>query len=255
MIAFDERQAETQEALAFVADGSLLEENSDLRAYGSNAEQAQSTEILAQDASPAIDLKHVIGLLRRRWLRRFDRASQDLAKYFAVSVKERSDADLKRILKKAGMTVEFKLTQDVRDALNAIVAENVSLIKSIPEQYLTQVEGLVMRSVVAGRDLKTLTDELQQRYQITRRRAAFIAIDQGNKSTSAIQKIRYLDAGIERAVWHHSHAGREPRPTHVANDGKEYDVKTGWWDPAVKQHIIPGFLPRCRCFSSPILPE
>ena len=53
------------------------------------------------------------------------------------------------------------MTPAVRDAFNASLAENVGLIKSIPEKYLQQVEGVVMRSYSAGRDLETMVKELK----------------------------------------------------------------------------------------------
>ena len=42
----------------------------------------------------------------------------------------------------------------------------------------------------------------------------------------------------------------------VDNDGKEYDIKTGWFDPdpKVRKHIRPGELIHCRCLVTPVLP-
>ena len=37
--------------------------------------------------------------------------------------------------------------------------------------------------------------------------------------------------GVDEALWLHSHAGKEPRPTHLANDGKRYKISEGWYDP------------------------
>lgn len=88
------------------------------------------------------------------------------------------------------------MTSQMNNALQATIAENVGLIRSIPEKYFTEVEGLVMRSVARGRDLSYLTDELQKRYGITRRRAAFIARDQNNKATSVVQSARQQALGI-----------------------------------------------------------
>lgn len=224
-------------------------------AYRREDDRIASLAGLAADAPPSAVLQDVIRRLRRRWLRRFDEGALDFAKFFATAAHRRSDEELRKILKHAGFSVEFKISQEVRSALRAIVDENVSLIKSIPQQYLTQVEGQVMRSVLAGRDLATLSDEIEHQYGVTRRRAEFIARDQNDKATGAIQRLQYLDLGIERAIWRHSHAGKYPRPTHVANDGREYDVREGWWDPAVQAYIRPGQLVSCHCFSQPILPR
>ena len=81
-------------------------------------------------------------------------------------------------------------TPAMRDIIDATVTANVSLIKSIASEYHTEVEGLVMRSVTAGRDLSFLTDELEKRYGITRRRAANIALSQNNLATSALRRAR-----------------------------------------------------------------
>ena len=208
---------------------------------------------LAQD-SAADELRDAVKLLRRRWERRFDKAAQELAAYFAKGVTQRSDDELRKILKKAGISVEFRMTAAARDVLKAIVAENVSLIRSIPEKLLLDVEGAVMRSVVAGRDLGQLSHELQHSFGVTRRRAALIATQQNNSATSAIQKVRFLELGIEEAVWEHSAAGRVPRPSHVANSGKTYKIADSWYDPYEKKYIRPGELINCRCFSRPVLP-
>ena len=72
--------------------------------------------------------------------------AQELAAYFARSVQRRSDATLKNILKRGGVAVEWQMSP----RLEATINQNVSLIKSIPEQYLSQVEQAVMRSVQTG---------------------------------------------------------------------------------------------------------
>jgi hypothetical protein len=210
--------------------------------------------LMAMD-TPSTEIGIVIRRLRRRWLARFADASQDLARYFAKAVYRRNRDELGRILRQAGMTVELRVGRHVQDVLGAIVHENVSLIRSIPEQYLTQVEGSVMRSVLAGRDQASLVADLQQQHGVVRRRAEFIALHQNNSASNMIQRVQFLDMGIERAIWRHSHAGRVPRPSHVANDGKEYDVRDGWFDPHEQKYITPGQLPNCRCFSQPILPR
>ena len=55
-------------------------------------------------------------------------------------------------------------------------------------QRITNVEGLVMRSVQTGRDLRQLTTDLQEQFGVTRRRAAFIARHQSNKATASMTR-------------------------------------------------------------------
>jgi SPP1 gp7 family putative phage head morphogenesis protein len=209
---------------------------------------------MAQDETPAAALRRAMAQLRRRWLRNFNEGAKELAKWFATASTERSDAALRAILKKAGFTVEFTMTPAARDILAATTTANVALIKSIPQQYLNQVEGAVMRSVQAGRDLKSLTDELQTHYGVSRRRAAFISRDQNNKATAAMTRARQAELGITEATWMHSGGGKHPRPTHVAMNGDRYEVGKGMWDPAVKRFIFPGEEPNCRCVSKAVVP-
>lgn len=209
--------------------------------------------LVAQDALPSAALQKALKKLGRRWQKRFNESSLNLAKYYTKAMAKRSDAQLKSVLKEAGFSVQFKMTRELRDVMNATIAEQVGLIRSIPQKYLHDVQGLVMRAVVQGRDLKELRNELQKRYHITKKRAAFIARDQNNKATAVINRTRQLGLNIQTARWRHSHAGREPRPTHVANNGKKYDVKKGWYDPAIKKWIWPGTEPNCHCTSESII--
>jgi SPP1 gp7 family putative phage head morphogenesis protein len=202
---------------------------------------------MAQDESPAKELERLLKGMGVQWSKRFEEAAPRLARYFAGSTRRQSEAALRRILRESGITVKMTMTRGLRDVLNAVVADNVALIKSIPQQYHTQVEGLVMRSVTEGRDLEQLTRDLRDRFGVTERRARFIALDQSNKATSAIRREREMSVGLEDAIWLHSAAGKEPRPTHVANSGKRFSLSEGWYDPAVRKRIWPGTEPRCRC--------
>jgi SPP1 gp7 family putative phage head morphogenesis protein len=210
--------------------------------------------VMAQDRTPADELRDTIRKLARRWQKNFDEAAPELAQYFSRAVAERSSATLKAILKTAGFTVKFKITPAMRDIMSATVGQQVSLIKSIPSQYFTNIEGIVMRSVQTGRDLAQLTNDLQEQFGVTRRRAAFIARDQNNKATASMTRARQDELGITQAIRVHSGAGKHPRPTHVAMNGTKYDVSKGMRDPAVKRWIFPGEEINCRCISKSIIP-
>ncbi len=204
--------------------------------------------------SPAMALRDALRRLAKRWQDRFDAAAPKLADYFSREMAGRSDAALAAILKDAGFTVRFRMTRAMNDVLQATIQANVSLIKSIPATYLEKVEGAVMRSVQTGRDLKSLTDEIEALGVVSSKRAAFIARHQSNMATSALTRVRQVELGIVEAEWMHSHAGREPRKTHLKMDGKRYAIAKGMWDPAVQKFILPGELPNCRCTSRPVLP-
>ena len=214
-----------------------------------------SSDAMAMDDYSSTILARALQRLRRLWSRRFDDMARRLAAYFAQDVSKRTDEQLKKILRDAGLAVKFEMTKAQRDVLGAIVHENVSLIKSIPRKYLDQVEGQVMRSVTTGRDLKQLTDELHETHYASRKYAAFVARDQNNKATGAIQRVRFLENNIEECIWMHSGAGKHPRPTHVkaGRDKVRFKVSEGWWDPHEQQYIWPGYLINCRCSCRPVV--
>jgi SPP1 gp7 family putative phage head morphogenesis protein len=214
--------------------------------------------IATEDAAP-------IGpeLLRRAlekwgaiWRGRLDDLSLDLSTKFADKTFNATQAQLRASFKAAGLTVAFKPTAASRAAYQAVVAENVNLIRSIPEQYLKDVQTQVWQSVMKGSDLGTLSRQLQKDYDVGHRRAALIARDQNAKAKAVIENTRRKELGITEAIWMHSTAGKEPRPTHVAMDGKRYKLDRGMWDKdkRVQAYIYPGELINCRCVSRAVLP-
>jgi SPP1 gp7 family putative phage head morphogenesis protein len=130
----------------------------------------------------------------------------------------------------------------------------VGLIKSIPAQYLQEVEGIVMRNYTSGRNVRAMAEEIRGRYKVASNRAWLIARDQSNKANAVVQRTRQTELGIKEGIWLHSHAGKTPRPTHVAMNGKRYEIAKGMYDSAVKKWILPGELVNCRCQGRSVLP-
>lgn len=221
--------------------------------YWVRAAYRANEPVMAADAVPAKELQKAVKKLAKRWNRNFDEAAPELAKWFSKNAAKRSDKKLKKILRQGGFSVKWRMTKAQRDILHATVNQNVSLIKSIPQQYLKNVEGDVMRSVQTGRDLDGLVKDLMKNYKVSFKRAAFIARDQNNKCTSALNRARQQELGITHAIWMHSHAGKVPRPTHVKMHGKKYSLAKGMWDSHEKKWIHPGELINCRCTQRPVV--
>lgn len=208
--------------------------------------------LIAEDASPVNEALKLMRQLAKRWIKKFNDSAPKIAEAYVNAMGNTSDKAFKQSLVDAGFAVKFQVTPAIRDALNASIAENVSLIKSIPAQYFTEVEGIVMRSYTEGRDLETITKELKKRYGITQRRAELIARDQSNKLNATVVRTRRLELGLTKAVWMHSGGGKEPRKSHVAFSGKEFDVDKGAYIDG--EYILPGQLINCRCVSKTVLP-
>lgn len=188
------------------------------------------------------------------WVRKFNRLSLDLSRTFARKSFGITEAAMRAKLKDAGFTVEFKPTPHSVETYHAVVAENVGLIKSIPQQYLDDVKGAVWRSVMQGADLDELSRGIRESYGVSHRRAALIARDQNNKAKAVIENTRRVELGIVEAIWQHSHGGKQPRPTHVRMDGKRFKISAGMYDSDEGRSVWPGELINCRCTSSAIIP-
>ena len=207
---------------------------------------------VAMDESPAAQLEETMAGLSREWSQKFAAFAAEIGGSFGKKATAFADRSLKASLKDAGFTVDFTMTREANDVMRATIAEQVGLIRSIPQESLTQVQGMVMRSVQTGRDMGTLSAELQQQFVVTKRRAAIIARDQNGKATASITRVRQQALGITQARWVHSTAGRHPRPEHVAFNGKLYDITKGAW--LENRWTWPGMEINCRCISAPIIP-
>jgi SPP1 gp7 family putative phage head morphogenesis protein len=209
---------------------------------------------LAQDDDPIVTLRTVMRVWGRLWQKKFDDLSKDIARSFAGRTARYTDAALRRRMKEAGFTVRFRPTPRQISAYRAIIAENVGLIRSIPQQFLKDVEQSVWSAVQRGGSMSELSTTIRKKYGVTYRRAALISRDQVMKSKSVLENARRAEIGITEAIWQHSSAGKEPRPTHVRMSGKRFKIADGMYDSAEQRNVQPGELINCRCTSRAIIP-
>lgn len=234
----------------------LIDEMHDSTQYWIPAGYKQTpprVEQLAQDAStPADKMRTRLNGIAKRWFNKFEEASKKIAETYIKKQFAASNSAFRQALLDQGFAVKFTLTPAMRDALNASLNANVALIRSIPVKYFEQVQGAVMRSYSIGADLQQLTKDIKALYPIASDRAVLIARDQSNKANAVVNRTRQLELGITKAKWMHSHAGKVPRPSHVAANGKEFDVSDGMYLDG--EWVQPGEAINCRCTSRAILP-
>lgn len=131
------------------------------------------------------------------------------------------------------------------------IAENTRLIKSIPQQYLSDVEGVIRNGVSQGLSSRDLAKQIEARFGVSQSRAKLIAVDQTAKANAALTEYRQKDLGVTEYIWETSNDERV-RPKHKAADGKRYS-----WDkpPAVTGGYHPGRDIRCRCWARSVWPD
>ena len=136
----------------------------------------------------------------------------------------------------------------LEDKLSAFVTGNVSLIKDISEKGITDMTSLIMTRVEAGDSNRTIAKAIEERLEVTRRRARFIARDQVAKLNGKLTELRQAEAGVEEYIWRAVKDGAT-RASHLQNDGKTFR----WDNPPATGH--PGEDFQCRCTAEPLLEE
>lgn len=228
-------------------------------AYRNDPPRMTALVNMAQDATvePSAKMKRVLSDLAKRWIKKFDDSAPLIAETYMRSQFKASDNSFKQALKDAGWTVKFTLTPTIRDALNASMQENIGLIRSIPAEYLQQVQGVVMRSYTAGRDLKGMIDGINALYPKVSDRAVIIARDQSNKANAVVNRARGLELGIREGIWMHSGAGKVPRPKHLkaGKDKLRFELAKGAPVGEGGDYVLPGQEINCRCTWRCVLPK
>lgn len=222
-------------------------------AYGEDA------PLIAQDARRKLPSEKLVDLMekiRGRWAKRLEEEAPTIGRWFAGKVHSSVSRQKRSAVKDAGLPAAFSVNFDKGrvsdDVFNGIVQENTRLIKSIASSYLDDVEGIVMRSVTTGRDIKGLSSELSARYGVTKRRADFIARDQNNKATEALARAQDKAAGVTKGVWIHVPGKYSSRESHLKMNNKEFDLSKGLYDSEAKTWVLPGELPGCQCSYRPL---
>lgn len=220
-------------------------------------EKPLAENYFAQDASVASQAEILMNALMAKFSKILNIKAKTLAESMVKTETKNSATSLKASTKKISDSLTLNtnfVNKDLKEILKASVSENVNLIKSIGEEYLTQVKGSVLRSITTGNGLASLVPALQKQKGISYRKAKNIALDQTRKVYNNINVERMRVLGFEEYEWLHSGGGQRPRKDHIAMNGKIYrldnppviDRKTG-------ERGHPGQAINCGCTMRPVV--
>ena len=148
------------------------------------------------------------------------------------------------------------ITAEMKEMLTASAAESTALIKSIPQKYLGDLGGSVMRSIVSGNGLADLVPELERHTVAIKNWAKNTALDQTRKVYTHTNIERLKKAGIKQFEWVHSGGGLHPRKLHQEMNGKIYDMDNPPVIGTMYGEEVRGFpsdMPNCRCVMVAVL--
>ena len=130
----------------------------------------------------------------------------------------------------------------------------MALIKSIPKDTLSEMQGIVSQGFQTGATLTSIEKEIRNTYHVKRSSAKLLARDQIAKLNGELTKQQQTDAGVEEYIWSDSGDGRV-RESHHALNGKRFR----WDDPPVVtppgkpvRRCHPGQDYQCRCVALPV---
>lgn len=214
------------------------------------------------DASLASQARILTNAMARRFQAFFDRLAPGLARRMVAQVSTASQSGLHSSLKEASGGLSLKtsvIDGRVAEITKASVAENVGLIKSIPQKYFTDLQGAVMRSIQKGDGVKTVLEAVTKTGEVTAKRAKLIATDQTRKLTTSVNAARMTNLGVRKFEWLHSGGGVEPRELHKRDfpaglNGGIFDLAN---PPVIDEKTgetgLPGQLINCRCRMIPVI--
>lgn len=147
-----------------------------------------------------------------------------------------------------GVDISFLLNPDRAQVLiDSSIRNNASLIGSVPQQAIDQIENVIMEGIRTGQQPESIRRLLTERYSVADSRAKLIARDQVSKLSGSLSRVRQSDIGVTKYRWRTSKDERV-RPTHRANSNKEFS-----WDKPPSKTGAPGHDVQCRCVAEPVL--
>ena len=225
----------------------------------------EGAEYFATDASISSQARIKLNALIDRVFKSVDPLSRTLAEKMVKATDRASKSALHNSASKiAGRSVKTNFSSAaIDDVFKASVSANVDLIRTIPDNYLSQIKGGVMRSIQKGggvRDLKAeISKFLNKQAKQTRNKAKNVALDQTRKAYNSLNAARMTSIGLDDFEWVASGGGREPRPHHHSpypgglnggiyslDDLPVIDTKTG-------ERGKPGDAINCKCTMRPVV--
>jgi len=139
-------------------------------------------------------------------------------------------------------------------AMRAALADQVSLITSLPREAAERVHHLTTEARISGQRAESIADEILETGDVTRSRAELIARTEVMRTGTELLKARSLHIGAEEYRWV-SAGDADVRKEHRRLNGKIFN----WNAPPIAgpkgERYHPGSGPNCRCTAIPLLDE
>jgi len=137
-------------------------------------------------------------------------------------------------------------------AMQALLAEQVTLIKSIPLDAAQRVHRLTLEGIENSTRASVISKEIQRSGAVAESRADLIARTEVARTASTLTQARAEHVGSEGYIWRTS-GDSDVRESHRDMNGKY----VRWDSPPTLDKMTghAGQFPNCRCYPEPVIPE
>ena len=191
-------------------------------------------------------------------------------KTLSMAESETTAAFLKSVNKAVGVDMERMIQNEgLNDYIDLSIRENVSLIKTLSEDFFKDIEQAVLNGIRTGYTPKFISRDIQERFQASQKIAHRIARDQVAKFTSDVTRQRQQSSGIKYYRVSTSKdirvsgrpGGKYPKAKISCYNIARQDIGFGpgvyRWDEGASYGGKTGLFPgrhhiQCRCTASPV---
>ena len=190
----------------------------------------------------------ILETLTNRWLN-ISRQAKLIAGEMVGGINEKNRKRFYKALQNAtGVNLNGIISEEgLQPMLTSSVNDNVSLIKSIPDEYFKKLNTIVSQGTMRGKSSGGIIKDILALGKSTKKRAKLIARDQTQKVNAAITQGRQTNLGVTEYIWRTS-SDERVRESHKAHNGKRFK----WNDPP-KDTGHPGEDIQCRCIAEPVI--
>ena len=163
--------------------------------------------------------------------------------------------------KRAWRVATEKLSKGIREEvqnspvsarINELMAEQVTLITSIPLEAAERVHKLVTENLATQGRGENIEKEILRAGEVSESRAKLIARTEVARAGAVLTQARAEWVGSEGYIWRTVHDS-DVRPSHKKMEG----TFVKWSAPPTLDGMTghAGCLPNCRCFAEPVIPN
>lgn len=154
--------------------------------------------------------------------------------------------------------------ETMRPTIEQFAARNLRLIKSVPDELLSQIEAELVQAMRSGARATTFEAIVSDRLRVSEKRARLIARDQIASLNGEATRVRQRELGVTRYIWSTAQdervvgnpSGLYPRASSPSTHGDHWEREGqifSWDAPPPDGH--PGQPINCRCVARAVIED